>query len=273
MSNLVTTKSQDMFEIMDKAWKFANIISKSDILPTHYRNKPENCFIAVQTAFRMNIDPMHVIQNTYIVNGNLGMKTSFAISLANQSRLFKGTFKYEINGQGNELEAIAKAIIRETGEEIAVSVNMKIAMAEGWTRNPKYKTMPEHMLKYRAATFLIRLHVPEVLNGLQTVEELEDIKAAETKNVTPEVYKDKTSNLVDKLSNLVEQQEVEPEIETFSNNRKENLLNELTNLLSSTRIDSGLNMMCEKLGIDSILEMTEEQLLKAIDWAKERQEV
>ena len=39
------------------------------------------------------------------------------------------------------------------------------------------------MLRYRAATFLIRAHFPETLFGMQTVEELDDVAAA--KKVTP----------------------------------------------------------------------------------------
>ena len=34
--------SSDMFEVMEKAYKFSQIMAKSDIIPGHYRNKPEN---------------------------------------------------------------------------------------------------------------------------------------------------------------------------------------------------------------------------------------
>jgi len=55
---------------------------------------------------------------------------------------------------------------------------MKEARAEGWTKNPKYSSLPELMLRYRAAILLIRTHMPEVLNGLHTVEELDDIRVS-----------------------------------------------------------------------------------------------
>lgn len=201
MSNITTTSSQDMLEQMEKAYKFASIMSKSDIIPIHYRNKPENCFIAINSAIRMNIDPMLAMQNTFVVSGKLGMNTSFAISLLNQSGVIKGSIKYAISGTGDNLEVTASARLAKTDEEISTSVSMKMAIAEGWTRNNKYKTMPEHMLKYRAATFLIRLHFPEVLNGLHTVEELEDVKASETKDITPPTtsYNTKSEKLADKL--------------------------------------------------------------------------
>ena len=82
MQSVRSTSSQDMFEVMEKAYKFSQIMAKSDIIPAHYRNKPENVFVAIQTAYRMDLDPMLVMQNTFVIAGKLGMNSSFAISLA-----------------------------------------------------------------------------------------------------------------------------------------------------------------------------------------------
>jgi hypothetical protein len=54
---------------------------------------------------------------------------------------------------------------------------MKMAQQEGWTRkNPKYQSMPELMLKNRAATFFGRQYIPDLLLGVQTSEEVVDIQ-------------------------------------------------------------------------------------------------
>jgi len=48
MSNLTlnsNTSVMNPLDIMEKSWKFAPIVAKSDIIPTHYRNKPENVFV------------------------------------------------------------------------------------------------------------------------------------------------------------------------------------------------------------------------------------
>lgn len=203
MSNITTTNNQtntsmDMFEIMEKAYKFATILAKSDIIPAHYRGKPENVFIAVQSAYRMNLDPMLIMQNTYVVGGKLGMNTAFAISLANVSGLFNGGIKYRVEGKGDGLAITAYATIKSTGEEIAYTVSMKDAVAENWTKNAKYKTLPELMLRYRAATFLIRTHAPEVVNGMHMVEELEDVSAAHSPDII--THTSKAAALSERLS-------------------------------------------------------------------------
>ena len=64
---------------------------------------------------------------------------------------------------------------------------MKMARLEGWTRNSKYTSMPEVMLRNRAATFFGRQFIPDLLLGVQTSEEVVDIQPL---NVTPEIEKE-----------------------------------------------------------------------------------
>lgn len=57
------------------------------------------------------------------------------------------------------------------------TVNMEMALKEGWYQKngSKWQTMPEVMLRYRTASFFGKLYAPELLMGLQTVEEMQDI--------------------------------------------------------------------------------------------------
>lgn len=57
------------------------------------------------------------------------------------------------------------------------AVNMEMAVKEGWYQKngSKWQTMPEVMLRYRTASFFGKLYAPELLMGLQTVEEMQDI--------------------------------------------------------------------------------------------------
>src|SRR5690606_41472541 len=78
---------------------------------------------------------------------------------------------------GNILR-VALAVEKETGEPIeSSSVSIEMAVKEGWyTKNgSKWQTMPEVMLRYRTASFFGKLYAPELLMGLQTVEEAHDI--------------------------------------------------------------------------------------------------
>jgi hypothetical protein len=64
---------------------------------------------------------------------------------------------------------------------------MAMAKAEGWSTKSgsKWVTMPEQMLRYRAAAFFARIYAPDITLGMQTSEEMRDIEPV--RNVTPAV--------------------------------------------------------------------------------------
>jgi len=244
-TNLSFGNSGNMFEVMDKAYKFAEIMAGSNLLPNHYKNNVPNCFIAIQSAFRIGIDPMLYMQNTYVVGGKLGMGTSFAVSLANMSGKFKSGITYNVEGEGNNMAATAYATLKN-GEVIQYTVSMQMAMADGWTKNAKYKSLPDLMLRYRAATLLIRTHIPEVLNGLHTTEELEDVQAA-TKDITPKPSGSRVDQLKAKLrSDLGKEDNAEP-VKTV-NQTEENITESEPNNPSKTEdISDDLNEKIQKV--------------------------
>ncbi len=257
MSNITTFNTGiNGIEMMEKALKFSEIMAQADIIPAHYKGKPANVFIAMQSALRMNLDPMHVMQNTYVVSGKLGMVSSFAISLANQSGLFDSGIRYRIEGSGEDLKVTAYANLKKTGEEISYTITMMEAVAENWTKNPKYRTLPELMLRYRAATLLIRTHAPEVLNGMHMVEEIEDAVIA-TKDVTP-----KSQSISSKLDSVLSHQEEEVKVLEQSET-----LAELIELVKLHNVPSQIiEKWCDKAGVESIADLGEEKQAACIEY-------
>jgi len=55
-------------------------------------------------------------------------------------------------------------------------VTIAIAKKEGWYQKSgsKWQSMPEQMLRYRAASWFVRTIAPEIAMGLQTAEEMRD---------------------------------------------------------------------------------------------------
>lgn len=155
--------------------------SKSRMVPEHFRGQKEDVFVVLQMAMRLQIDPMTMLQSTYVIGGRPGMTSSLIIALAQRSGIFAGPITWTETGAGKTLEVTAHATIRETGEAVTQTICYSMAEAEGWTRNKKYQTMASHMLKYRAATWLVRLYAPAVLLGMQTVDELTDVQASKVK--------------------------------------------------------------------------------------------
>ena len=168
--------------------RVSKVFCASALIPDHLKkNNGADAFLALQIARERNENPVTVMQNIYFVSGKAGWSASYMIARANKSGAFKGRINWRIEGKGDALKATAFATLADTGEVVEAETSMAMAIAEGWTKNPKYKTMPDHMLKYRSATMLVRLYCPEVLIGMQTSDELEDLRAAgQLRDVTSE---------------------------------------------------------------------------------------
>lgn len=165
--------SSEGFELLQRV---GNMFAKSELVPQHLRGKPADCIIAVQLAHEMGLAPLSVLQNIYMVSGKAGWSAQFLIARANASGVFDDSgIDWDVEGRGADLSVTAYATKRAGGRRVEYTVSMAMAKAEGWTKNSKYQTMPELMLRYRAATTLIGLYCPEVKFGLGVREELEDI--------------------------------------------------------------------------------------------------
>jgi hypothetical protein len=158
---------------LDHLYRVAKAFSMSGMVPQHYQGKPEACLVALMYAEQLGEHPMLIFQEMAPINGRPSTSARFAIGRANKSGLLAGPITWKSKGTGDGLEVTASATLFETGETVTATVTMREAAADGWTRNPKYKSIPEQMLRWRAATRLINLYLPEVLFGLGVREEAE----------------------------------------------------------------------------------------------------
>jgi len=157
--------------------RVAKMFASSDLIPDAFKGKIPNCVIALEMAHRMGANPMAVMQNLYIVHGRPGWSAQFIIACLNQCGKFS-PLRFEMTGEGAERQCIAKAKELETGDILeGPAVSIAMAKAEGWMgkNGSKWQTMPELMLRYRAATFFGRLYAPDMLMGMQTAEEIIDV--------------------------------------------------------------------------------------------------
>lgn len=164
------------FELLQRQ---ANMIAKSDLIPKEYQGNVPNCFIAMDIADRLGANRLMVMQNLYIIHGKPSWSSKFLIASFNQCGRFE-SLKYEFTGdpKKDDWTCRANAVERKTGEVIfGPAISIAMARAEGWVEKAgsKWKTIPELMLMYRAASFLINTHAPEISMGLGTIEEVEDV--------------------------------------------------------------------------------------------------
>lgn len=173
------------FELLQR---MAKMFNKSSLVPNQFRGDENfgNCVIALNMAQRMNADPLMTMQNLYVVYGNPAWSSKFLIATFNQCGKYSSIHYKETGKKGTDSQGvIAWAKELATGEILeGPEVTVKVAKDEGWysKNGSKWQTMPDQMLRYRAASWFIRTTAPELSMGLMTVEEAEDTGEI---NVTP----------------------------------------------------------------------------------------
>lgn len=212
------------FESFENAQRIANAISSSDLIPKEYRKNIPNTLVALELAHRTGASPLMVMQNLYIVHGKPSWSSQFIISAINSTGKFKPLrfelknngkkdFEYQIfegfgqnrkkvpkKGKFDDLNCYAYTEDKNGLNLKGTTVTMQMALSEGWVDKDgsKWMTMPELMIQYRAATFFGRLYCPEILNGMQSVDEVIDITYEEVKDNTEKKETEKAENIINK---------------------------------------------------------------------------
>lgn len=163
------------FSLMQRV---ANALAQSTLVPQQFQGNIPNCLIGLEMAQRIGASPLMVMQNLYVVYGRPGWSAKFLIASFNQCGRFSAV-RYEWTGtQGkDDWGCRAWAVEKGTGERIqGPLITIKLAKDENWfdKKGSKWQTMPELMLMYRAAAWMINSHAPEISMGLNTAEEIGD---------------------------------------------------------------------------------------------------
>ena len=160
--------------------RMARMVTMSPIVPKTYRGEANlgSAAIAMDMALRMNANPLMVMQNLYDVHGKPAWSAKFLIATLNQSGRFSA-LRYVFQGQENtdSWGCRACAVELATGEKLeGPLITIGLARKEGWFNKDgsKWHTMPEQMLRYRAAAWFVNVYAPEIAMGLRTAEEEQD---------------------------------------------------------------------------------------------------
>lgn len=166
------------FEI---AQRMGTALSTSGMVPERFRGDVGSCLIALDLATRFGMPPIMVMQHMYLVHNNPGFEAKFLIAAIAQSGKYSRIRFVENGKQGDDFGVYAVAKELATGDELkGTTVDWKMVKAEGWygKNGSKWKTMPEQMFKYRAASFWAKEHDPGLIMGMPTVDELKDVGPA-----------------------------------------------------------------------------------------------
>lgn len=171
---------------LEHALKLSEKLARSPFVPAAFKDKPDNVLMAMLLAQDMGEKLFTVLNSVHFVGGKPGWSSAFLIARANASGVFSDELAFETTGSGASLAVTCSATLAKSGRRVSKTVTLEMAKEAGWTRNKIYDALPEQMISYRAACFLIRLYCSGILYGLRPTDELEDIAASRAAPVEAE---------------------------------------------------------------------------------------
>lgn len=174
-NNLSIFESGEKFDI---AARMASSLAKSTIVPKEFQGNANNALIAIELATRLQTSPMMVMQHLYVVYGRPAWSAQYVIAMINGSGRYDMELQYEEKADAAGKPYSCMCWTEKNGRKITGPViTMDLAKQEGWIdkNGSKWKTMPQIMLRYRAASFFGRMNCPDLMMGMYTKEEQYEI--------------------------------------------------------------------------------------------------
>jgi len=199
-------------QAFEDAQRIAKALASSTLIPPQFQgqNGFANCLVALEIANRMRMSPFQVMQNLHIIHGRPSWSSQFIIGLINGCGRFS-PLRYEISGSGDSLACYCEATELASGKDLkGPTVSMAMAKKEQWATKAgsKWQTMPELMVRYRAAAFWGRLYIPELLVGIQTQEEVLDVEPVTISEAPAKASIDELNQKIAKTATVEEKEGV-----------------------------------------------------------------
>lgn len=184
-------------EAFKTAQRMAMALSESNVVPAAYQKNVGNCLIALDMANRLHTGPLMIMQNLYIVHGNPAWSSQYIIAMINNSKRYKTELQFEMNGSGESLSCKAFAFTYDDRKVEGPLITMELANKEGWVskNGSKWKTMPEVMIRYRAASFFGRLNCPDLIMGMYSADEVREGAFQDPKDITGSAVEQSTPQI------------------------------------------------------------------------------
>lgn len=163
------------------AWRLAQMLAKSDMVPKDYKNKPENVMVAAAMGAELGLPPVQALQNIAVINGRPSVWGDALIGLVRGHRDCE-----DIRETFDERTMTATCVVKRRGQSpVEATFSQDDAkLANLWGKSGPWTQYPKRMLKLRARAFALRDAFADVLKGVAVAEEMRDV-TPDPRDVTP----------------------------------------------------------------------------------------
>lgn len=173
------------FNGFDSILKFATTVSKTNLVPKTYKDKPEDAAVAIVYGMEIGLPPLASLQNIAVVNGMPTVWGDAQLSIVQSSGAYEWhKTSYSGSLEDETLNAKFEVKRKDMSQSVVKEFSIKDAKAANlWGKGGTWKTHPKQMLGYKARAFALREAFADILKGIHSKEEMEG--EVEIKDVTP----------------------------------------------------------------------------------------
>lgn len=167
---------------LQEAMDFANMLSKSNLVPKDYQGNPSNCIIAMQWGLEIGLQPLQAMQSIAVINGRPAIWGDAMLALV------RGSGQLEYIHEDPTDDGCTVRLKRKGEPEAERTFTKEDAKKAGLSgKQGPWTQYPKRMMQLRARAFALRDVFPDVLRGVFIAEEAQDMPAEKHMGTADEV--------------------------------------------------------------------------------------
>lgn len=188
MNELATIEQNSYFskDNFEHYYRIANMMSKTQMVPKGYIDKPQDILVAMEMGRQLNLSPLQAIQNIAVINGKPSLYGDGILAVCSGHPDFEDISEEQILDKDNKVIGYRCSIKRKGRSVVSQCFTIEDATAaQLWGKQGPWKQYPQRMLQMRARAFALRDSFADALGGVRIAEEVNDYQ--EPKDITPKV--------------------------------------------------------------------------------------
>lgn len=170
-----------------EAMELAKTLASSQLIPKAFQQRPDDVFVAMMWSHSLGIPIVQGLQGIAVINGKPSLYGDALLAVCMGSGQM-ADIEETVTGSADNLTATCKVTRRGKPTPVVSTFSMADARAAGLLGKPgPWKQYTSRMLKMRARAFALRDAFPDVLSGIASAEEMQDVEGTATEKATENV--------------------------------------------------------------------------------------
>lgn len=166
---------------LEEAFRLAEVLASSELVPKDFRDKPANVLVAVQWGHEIGLKPMQALQNIAVINGRPSLWGDAMMALVRSDPRCEYVVE-SFDAAGTAVCQVKRRGEQEQARTFSIADAATAGLAE---KGGPWKTNPKRMRQMRARAFALRDVFADVLKGIPMAEEVADLPPETGQIATP----------------------------------------------------------------------------------------